>query len=134
MRLLLSLSACVLLLLPAAAGARTIDNTGIAGSEVVDGMWDQICLTLPFCDVGEQAVDMAARQVINIAFSLITATAVIVTMYGGIMMIVSRGNEDAYGKAKTIMTTAAIGLLIAVVAEQLVLYVALDLVPRMLGN
>ena len=38
------------------------------------------------------------------------------------------------GKAKTIMTTAAIGLLIAVVAEQLVLYVALDLVPRMLGN
>ncbi len=132
-RFFLSFLAC-LLLLPVAAGARTIDDTGIAGSEVVDGMWDQICLTLPFCGVGEQAVDLAARQIINITFSLITATAVVVTMYGGIMMIISRGNEDAYSSAKKIMTTAAIGLLIAVVAEQLILYVALDLVPQMLGN
>ncbi len=134
MRRLLASIALVIALLPAAAVARTIDDTGIAGSEVVSGMWDQICLALPFCSVGEQAVDLVARQIINITFSLITAAGVIVTMYGGIMMIVSRGNQDAYGNAKKIMTTAAIGLLIAVVAEQLVLYVALDLVPRMLGN
>lgn len=114
--------------------ARTIDNTGIADSDIVSGMWDEICTTLPFCDVGEEGVDLIARRVIKIALDTITALTVIVLMYAGIKMTASRGNEEGFTQAKKVATYAAIGLLLAVISENLVLYIADVLLPRLLGG
>ncbi len=133
-RLILIVLPALILLAPAASQARTIDNTGIAGSGIVDGMWNEICSALPFCDVGEDAVDMIARQVINVVFDIITSLAVIMLMYGGIKMIASRGNEEGYAYAKKVAVYAGAGLIIALLAENLVLYVADDLLPTMLGG
>lgn len=133
-RLIFSLLALLIIAAPAGVAARTIDNTGLAGSEIVDGMWNDICSALPFCDVGEDAVDMIARQVINVVFDIITSLAVIVMMYGGIKMIASRGNEEGYAQAKKVAFYAGVGLIIALLAENLVLYIADDLLPTMLGG
>ncbi len=134
MRRFIILSLALLVFLPAVAGARSIDNTGIAGSDIVDGMWDQICSTLPFCNVGEAGVELVAGRVIDFIFSIITMCAVIMIIYGGIMMIVSRGNEEGYATAKKITLAACAGLLIALLAENLVIYVAGELLPGALGG
>ncbi len=136
-RLLLFLTAFSLTFAPIAlpvAEARTIDNTGLAGSDIVDGMWTQICSTLPFCDVGEEAVDMFAQRIIQFVFSIISAVAVIIIVYSAIQLITARGEQEKFDQAKKTVTYAAAGLLISILAENLVLYVANTLLPRILGN
>lgn len=62
-------------------------------------------------------------QIINYLLNLIGVVFLIMIIYGGIMWMTARGNEEQAKKAKTILTSAAWGLVVVVLARVLYIFV-----------
>lgn len=88
---------------------------------LVAGIGEFVVRGVVFPDNGEKGIDYAAAQHLVITFtnyisSFIGAGAFIMLFYGGYLYAVSFGEDDQVGKAKKIMTSALIGILIAAAA------------------
>jgi hypothetical protein len=62
-------------------------------------------------------------KIINVISSLVAAVAVIMIIVGGFRYVVSAGDSNKVGAAKSTITNAIIGLVIAVFAQVIVRYV-----------
>ncbi|MBU0767013.1 hypothetical protein KKF55_04515 [Patescibacteria group bacterium] len=75
------------------------------------------------CDAGSAAVVLFAAQVGNFFAIFIAGGAVIAIIYGAIKLIISGGNDQGKEDAKKIITAAVIGLILAIAAEAIILFV-----------
>lgn len=93
----------------------------------VDEMWETICSTLPYCNLGTEAPAFFSQRIVNFVFPLIVGAGVCVIIYAGIKMIT--GGEEGYGEAKTIIWYAAMGLVLAVLTGSVFVFVGSYLLP-----
>ena len=93
----------------------------------VDEMWETICSSLPYCDLGTAAPAFFSQRIVNFVFPLIVAAAVCVIIYAGIKMIT--GGEDGFAEAKTIITYATIGIILAVLTGSIFVFIGSFLLP-----
>lgn len=105
---------------------------GVAHAQVgsgpgVDEMWSTICSTLPFCDLGTGAPAYFSQKIVTFVFPLIVAAAVCVVIYAGIKMIT--GGEEGFTEAKTIITYAVIGIILAVLTGSIFVFIGSFLLP-----
>lgn len=93
----------------------------------VSEMWEIVCSTLPFCDLGTDAPAYFSQRAVNFLFPLIVAAAVCAVIYAGIKMIT--GGEEGYGEAKTIIWYTALGLILSLLTGSLFVFVGGYLLP-----
>ncbi len=87
----------------------------------------------PGCGAGRVFLIQLANRIINIASGVVGALAVGMLIWGAIKMITSGGNEEGKTQGRTIITTALVGVVLAIMAQALVQFVAnfvLDVVPQ----
>ncbi len=111
----------LLALLAPVAHAAGVDTIG-AGAPGVDEMWGMIRDTFPFTDIGAGGVTFVAMKITAIILSTISAIAVVMIIYGGIKMIVS-GSEEGFTEAKKLVMYTSAGLICAMLADGIVIYV-----------
>ncbi len=108
-------------LLPSVAHAQTLRNAG--GGPGVSSMWNQICNTLP-CVANGGLLNAFANAVINFLFPLVSAVAVCLVIYAGILIVTSNGSEDKIGEAKKIIMYACAGVVLALMTDAIIGFVA----------
>lgn len=111
----------ILSFLAPAAHAAGIDTLG-AGAEGIDEMWSMIKSALPFSSIGAGGVTFVTLKATAIILSTLSAIAVLSIVYGGIKMITT-GTEEGFTEAKKLITFTAVGLVLAMLADGIVLYV-----------
>lgn len=72
---------------------------------------------------GDDAQDMV-RNIITVVLFLVGAISVIAIIYGGLMYTVSNGEPEKIKKAKSIIVNAIIGVVVALCASAIVVFVA----------
>lgn len=93
----------------------------------VDQMWQTICSTLPYCNVGTSAPAFFSQRIVNFVFPLIVGVAVCVIIYAGIKMIT--GGEEGYGEAKTMIMYALAGIVLAILTSAIFVFIGGYLLP-----
>ncbi len=68
-------------------------------------------------------------DLINYFLGFLGIIAVAFLIYGGVLMVTSGGNEEGVGKAKKIITYAAIGIVIIMLSYSIVTFVTNALTP-----
>lgn len=63
------------------------------------------------------------QSILQIAFAVLAALAVLFIVVAGLRMITAQGNPQEVGKAKATIIYALVGLLVALLAEALVAFV-----------
>ena len=101
--------------------AHAQDGPGVAE------MWETICSSLPYCNLGTSAPAFFSQRIVNFIFPLIVAAAVCVIIYAGIKMIT--GGEEGYTEAKTIITYAAVGIILAILTGSIFVFLGTFLLP-----
>lgn len=100
----------------------------------VEGMWNKICSTLPFCDTaGPQAFVTFTQKLITFVLSTIGVAAVSVLIYAAIKIIMSQGNDDGITEAKKIAMWALGGVILAILGNTIVLYFSQTVIPEAIG-
>lgn len=61
--------------------------------------------------------------IVNSLLAILGLVAVVFLIYAGVLMVTSAGNEEATGKAKKIITYAAIGIVIILLSYSIVRFV-----------
>ncbi len=89
----------------------------------VSQMCDDIRATFPYTGGGNGVVFVAIR-ITNYLLFMIGGVAVAVIVYAGLQMVLSDGNDGKVEDAKKTVLYAAIGLVLAILADVVVLYVA----------
>jgi len=110
-------------LVPAAHAVR-IDTLGTSANGVAL-MWADIMSVLPFGGLATTAtapVEFFGAKVLRFISSLITVCAVLVIIYAGIRMIISRGEDEGYSAAKQLLLYAVMGLVFGMVAAVAINY------------
>lgn len=97
----------------------------------VDEMWETICSTLPYCDLGTNAPAFFSQRIVNFVFPLIVGAAVCVVIYAGIKMIT--GGEEGYTEAKTIIMYGLVGIVLATLTGTVFVFIGSFLMPLLVG-
>ena len=100
---------------------------GVGSGPGVDEMFQKICTTLPFCDLGTGAPAFFSQRIVNFLFPLIVAAAVCVIIYAGIQMI--KGGEDGLSEAKEAITYAVVGIVLAILTGSIFVFIGSYLLP-----
>lgn len=108
-------------LLPSARAA-VIEQLG-AGAAGIDNMWNEIKSFFPHTDMGSGGLAFVLLLFTNLILRFIGAVAVLMIMYGGIRMTMTIADENAHGEAKKIVLYSCLGLILAIGADAIVLYV-----------
>jgi hypothetical protein len=105
------------------AHAAGVEDVG-GGISSLPAMWDMMTLYLPYRTIGSRGLGptTVTNIVINTVLGIIGAVAVLVIIFAAIQLATSAGNEEAVTKAKKIILYAAIGLILAVLANTIVYY------------
>lgn len=103
--------------LPQAALASVFNGGGLQGGIGIAG---QIEGPLDSSGSGPDAIRNPIVSLLNTVLSFLALAAVITIIIAGLYLIFSNGNEDAKGKAKTIILYTIIGLLIIFFARLIV--------------
>jgi hypothetical protein len=95
------------------------------GGGDVDTAFDEFCGILHGDDCGASPYFLANLSIRITMFlaGLIGAAAVLAIMWGGIKLMTSAGNDQGKEDAKKIIQTAIIGLILAIAAEAILLFV-----------
>lgn len=123
------------LLIPRAFAA-SIDELGqgIWGSAPgIDAMWSSIRDLFPFTGEGADAPGTLLDTINTAVLAIIALVAVALVVYAGIRMIAGGGNEEGFTEAKKILKNVAIGLLCAMLADVVIMYIA-DFVTKAAGG
>lgn len=94
-----------------------------SGGAGVDGMWESICSTLPFCGLGAGGPEFIVFKILDFIFAIIAGAAVLVIIWAGLKLIFAAGNEEAQGEAKKIILYALGGLILAILGETIKTFV-----------
>ena len=106
-------------LLPKTAHAASIQDVG--GGPGIAGMWSFMS---PLPHIGDNAVLVVTKIVINAVLWAIGSAAVLMILYGALRMITSGGNDESVRKAwKEIILYACLGLIFAVLSSIIVNFV-----------
>ena len=111
-------------LLVPAASAVSLDNAGSQNPGIA-AMWQKICATMPFCDVGVDAPRLFACKIARVVFGSLSGIAVCIVIYAGIQLITGQGDEGKIGEAKKTILFAALGTFLGVMAWALVPFAAM---------
>jgi hypothetical protein len=117
--------------LPHKANASWLDSIGQGAG--VQEMWGQIRGTFPWTDTGGQGAALLITKSSTVVLSLIASVGVISVIYGGIRLATSGGDESRYEEAKKIIMYASLGIILAGMAEAIILYAA-ALISRAVGG
>ena len=98
-----------------------LEQIGLGGAGVAD-MWMRIMSTLPFSGVGASAPAFILFKVMMFIMSIVTASGILVVIYGGIMMITK--SEEGYEEGKKIIRWAVIGIALTMVATTFITFVS----------
>ena len=79
--------------------------------------------TVPFCSVGTGAPALLFLKISGFLLMMIGGVAVAALIYAGIKIILSRGQDEGMSEGKKIAMYALLGLVLAIIADALVLYV-----------
>ncbi|OGJ56099.1 hypothetical protein A2706_02120 [Candidatus Peribacteria bacterium RIFCSPHIGHO2_01_FULL_51_35] len=104
------------------AHAQVLQNVGTANPGVAS-MWATVCSTVPFCSVGTGAPALLFLKISGFLLMMIGGVAVAALIYAGIKIILSRGQDEGMSEGKKIAMYALLGLVLAIIADALVLYV-----------
>lgn len=104
------------------AHAAVIEQLG-SGSPGIDTMWGQLKQLFPHTDLGSGGLAFILLLITNIILRFIGGIAVLMIVYGGIRMIMTVADENAHTEARKIVLYAAAGLVLAIGADAIVLYV-----------
>lgn len=107
----------------------TAHAANVGSGPGVSDMWDTICSTLPYCDLGTDAPGFFSQRIVNFLFPLIVGVAICAIIYAGIKMIT--GGEEGFTEAKTIMVYALVGLILATLTGSVFVFVGSYLLPRL---
>ena len=99
--------------------ATNVETLG-SGAPGIDEMWSMMKETFPHTDVGADGLSFVALRITDIILRTIGGLAVAMIMYGGIKMIAQ--SEEGFGEAKKIVLYAVMGLILAIVADAVVIY------------
>lgn len=99
--------------------AHAQDGNFAADGPGVGQMWEMICSTLPFCNVGTQAPQLAADRGAAILMPLIVGAAVCAGIYAGIQIMMAQGSGDGIDKAKTTVKHAVVGVVLMLITLSL---------------
>lgn len=110
-----SFSALIGFFVPVAHAAEGGAHGFASGGPGVSDMWNSICSTLPFCDVGKNAPQLVADRANEVLLPLIVGVAVISAIYAGIQLMQAQGSSDGLDKAKTTIKHAVIGVVLMLV-------------------
>lgn len=69
---------------------------------------------------GEGSIKSLVQTLLNFALSFLGFVATVMVIYGGILYVVSAGDEESVGKAKKILMYAVIGIVIILISFALV--------------
>ncbi len=105
-----------------AAHASAIEQLG-SGTPGVDDMWSALKSTFPHTDVGAGGLQLVVLAIVNFILRSVGAVAVLIVIYAGIRIIISRGNEEGVTEAKKILTYTVVGLILVLCADAIVTYV-----------
>ena len=78
------------------------------------------------CDTGLPTVNAGPDQlqhILQLAFGIIAAVAVLFVVIGGLRLVISEGNPQDTAKARNTIIYAVVGLIIAVSAEGFVTFI-----------
>lgn len=99
----------------------------LAGTAQAQDVVDKYCDELsPFCNSGlgtSVFVQRLADQAIFMIEGLIGAVAVVAVIWGGFLLATSGVNEENRNKGKSVITTAIVGTVLAIVAAEIVRFV-----------
>lgn len=95
--------------------AHAQDGNFAADGPGVSEMWQMICSTLPFCNVGTRAPELVAERGSAILMPLIVGGAVIAGIYAGIQIMRAQGGSDGIDKAKETIIAAVIGTVLMLI-------------------
>ena len=84
--------------------------------------------------VTEKSLSQKIGQAIGIVLSLSATIFLALTVYSGILWMTARGNEDQITKAKSILTTSIIGLIISLAAYGITNFVVNSLFGTVSGD
>ncbi|NOS66946.1 MAG: hypothetical protein HOO67_01100 [Candidatus Peribacteraceae bacterium] len=104
------------------AHAAAIEQLG-SGAPGIDGMWQDLKSVFPHTDMGTQGLEFVLLMFTNIILRFIGGIAVLMIIYGGIRMIMTVGDENAHTEAHKIVMYACLGLILAIGADGIVMYV-----------
>lgn len=85
-----------------------------------------VCGSGVTCDTGLPQVNAGSGQlhtILQLAFGIIAAVAVLFVAIGGLRFVLSEGNPETAAKARNTMVYALVGLVIAISAEAIVTFV-----------
>jgi hypothetical protein len=102
------------------ASAAAIDQLG-QGAEGIAQMWAMMKSLFPFANAGTQFPAIFLARVIEFVLTLIGGTAVCILIYAGIQLIT--GGEEKKAEAKKTAMYALAGVVLALLADAIVIYV-----------
>lgn len=102
--------------------AASIEQLG-SGAPGIDGMWGQLKQLFPHTDLGGEGLAFIVLMFINIILRFIGGIAVLMIVYAGIRMMMTVADENAHMEAKKIVLFAGLGLIFAIGADAIVMYV-----------
>lgn len=104
------------------AYASSLEQLG-TGAPGIDNMWAELKSFFPHTDMGSQGLTYLLLIITNFILRFIGGVAVLLIVYGGIRMIMTVASETSHDEAKKIIQYAAIGLILTMGADAIVLYV-----------
>jgi len=78
--------------------------------------------------VSQSSLEAYVANIVGVALTIIGTLFFLLVVYGGYIWMIARGNEKEADRAKDIITTASIGLVIVVIAYALSSFVVKSLV------
>lgn len=104
------------------AFARNIEQLG-SGSPGIDAMWAEIVSLFPYTSAGEDGVALILLKIVDIILRSIGGLAIVMIIYAGIRVMT--GGDEGLGEAKKILMYSAIGLIAALCADAVVIYISI---------
>ncbi|MFH0770458.1 MAG: hypothetical protein V1926_03720 [Candidatus Peregrinibacteria bacterium] len=104
---------------------RTIFSVESAFAISVHSAFEEFCgiISSGDCDADANLLKAAAFNVGNFFAGLVSSVAVLVIIYASIRMIMSGGTDQGKEEAKKILIVAITGLILALAAESVILFV-----------
>ncbi len=103
------------------AFAENIETLG-SGAPGIDAMWQMITGVFPHTNIGSDGLAFVLLKITDFILKSIGGLAVVMLIYGGIKMIT--GGEEGLGEGKKILMYSVIGLICAMCADAVVVYVS----------
>jgi hypothetical protein len=96
------------------ASAQGIINTIRNGTASGGANMENIAGNVYGSDIKNVTVNSVVTTVINAILGLLGVIFLVLTLYAGFLWMTAAGNDDQVGKAKSILTTAIIGLVVII--------------------